>query len=76
MYRNGAMPMSMTESFPPADGPQRTEEGVPDEIKAALFNPYAKHGRADVGEPGDPVLSATASALHSIVVEEPVLYDV
>jgi len=44
-YRNGAMPMSMTESFPPADGPSATEEGVPDEIKEALFNPYAKHGQ-------------------------------
>lgn len=44
-YRNSAMPMSMTESFPPADGPSATEEGVPDEIKDALFNPYAKHGR-------------------------------
>lgn len=44
-YRNGAMPMSMTESFPAADGPSATEEGVPDEIKEALFNPYAKQGR-------------------------------
>lgn len=44
MYRNGAMPMSMTESFPPAAGPSATEEGVPDEIKDALFNPYTKHG--------------------------------
>ena len=44
-YRNGAMPMSMTESFPAADGPSATEEGVPDEIKDALFNPYAKQGR-------------------------------
>ena len=44
-YRNGAMPMSMTESFPPADGPSATEEGVPDEIKDALLNPYAQHGR-------------------------------
>ena len=44
-YRNSAMPMSMTESFPPADGPSATEEGVPDEIKEALFNPYAKHGQ-------------------------------
>lgn len=44
-YRNGAMPMSMTESFPAADGPSATEEGVPDEIKDALFNPYAKHGQ-------------------------------
>lgn len=44
-YRNSAMPMSMTESFPPADGPSATEEGVPDEIKDALFNPYAKHGQ-------------------------------
>ncbi|WP_043470053.1 VOC family protein [Arthrobacter sp. Rue61a] len=45
MYRNGAMPMSMTESFPPADGPSATEEGVPDEIKEALFNPYARQGQ-------------------------------
>ena len=44
-YRNGAMPMSMTESFPAADGPSATEEGVPDEIKGALLNPYAKHGQ-------------------------------
>ena len=44
-YRNSAMPMSMTESFPPADGPSATEEGVPDEIKDALLNPYAKHGQ-------------------------------
>ncbi|HKP05679.1 MAG TPA: VOC family protein [Microbacterium sp.] len=44
-YRNSAMPMSMIESFPPADGPSATEEGVPDEIKDALFNPYAKHGQ-------------------------------
>jgi catechol 2,3-dioxygenase len=44
-YRNGSMPMSMTESFPSADGPSATEEGVPDEIKEALFNPYAKQGR-------------------------------
>lgn len=43
-YRNGAMPMSMTESFPPADGPSATEEGVPDEIRAALINPYTQHG--------------------------------
>lgn len=44
-YRNGAMPMSMTESFPPADGPSATEEGVPDAIRDALLNPYAEHGR-------------------------------
>ncbi|WP_062316003.1 MULTISPECIES: VOC family protein [Demequina] len=44
-YRNSQMPMSMTESFPPADGPSATEEGVPDEIKELLFNPYATHGR-------------------------------
>ena len=44
-YRNGTMPMSMTESFPPADGPSATEEGVPDEIRDALLNPYAQQGR-------------------------------
>lgn len=45
MYRNGRMPMSMTESFPAADGPSATEEGVPDEIKDALLNPYQMQGR-------------------------------
>ncbi|THG31659.1 VOC family protein [Naasia lichenicola] len=45
LYRNGAMPMSMTESFPAADGPSATEEGVPDELKAQLLNPYAQHGQ-------------------------------
>lgn len=44
MYRNGAMPMSMTESFPAADGPSATEEGVPDEIRDALINPYTTTG--------------------------------
>jgi len=44
-YRNGSMPMSMTESFPPADGPSASEEGVPDEIKDALLNPYSQQGR-------------------------------
>ncbi len=44
-YRNSVMPMSMTESFPPADGPSATEEGVPDEIRDALLNPYQKHGQ-------------------------------
>ena len=44
-YRNGAMPMSMTESFPPSDGPSATEEGVPEEIREALINPYAVQGR-------------------------------
>ena len=43
-FRNGAMPMSMTESFPPADGPSATEEGVPEEIRDALLNPYTQHG--------------------------------
>lgn len=27
-YRNSSMPMSMTESFPPADMPSATEEGI------------------------------------------------
>ena len=44
-YRNSTMPMSMTESFPAADGPSATEEGVPDEIKDALLNPYARQGQ-------------------------------
>src|SRR5690625_1048377 len=44
-YRNGKMPMSMTESFPAADVPSTTEEGVPDELKDVLLNPYAEQGR-------------------------------
>ena len=44
-YKNSSMPMSMTESFPAADGPSATEEGVPEEIRDALINPYAQHGR-------------------------------
>jgi len=44
-YRNSAMPMSMTESFPPADGPSATEEGVHPDTLEALLNPYAKHGQ-------------------------------
>ena len=44
-YRNGAMPMSMTESFPAADGPSATEEGIHPDTREALLNPYAKQGR-------------------------------
>ncbi|WGW11893.1 VOC family protein [Saxibacter everestensis] len=44
-YRNGAMPHSMTESFPLAEGLTATEEGAPDEMKEALLNPYAVPGR-------------------------------
>ncbi|MET0783281.1 VOC family protein [Leifsonia flava] len=44
-YRNGSMPMSMTESFPPADGPSATEEGVHPDTLADIINPYAKQGR-------------------------------
>ncbi|MCS4257818.1 catechol 2,3-dioxygenase [Rhodococcus erythropolis] len=45
LYRNGAMPHSMTESFPAADGLTATEEGASDEMKAELLNPYAEPGR-------------------------------
>jgi catechol 2,3-dioxygenase len=45
LYRNGAMPHSMTESFPPADGLTATEEGASEEMKAQLLNPYAEPGR-------------------------------
>lgn len=44
-YRNGQMPMSMTESFPPADGPSATEEGVLPGTENELINPFAKHGQ-------------------------------
>lgn len=43
-YRNSQMPMSMTESFPPADGPSATEEGVLPGTENDLINPYAKPG--------------------------------
>ena len=37
IYRNSSRPLSLTDSFPPADGPTATEEGVPDEIRADLL---------------------------------------
>ena len=37
IYRNAGFPLSLSDSFPPADGPTATEEGVPDEIKADLL---------------------------------------
>ncbi|PPK98843.1 catechol 2,3-dioxygenase [Kineococcus xinjiangensis] len=51
IYRNSAMPMSMTECFPPDPGkPSATEEGVlpgTEEalLQAAIANPYAQHGQ-------------------------------
>jgi len=45
IYRNGAMPMSMTESFPPADAPTATEEGIHPDTAEQLLNPYARQGR-------------------------------
>ncbi|MGW4931074.1 VOC family protein [Agromyces sp. NPDC004153] len=46
LYRNGAMPMSMTESFPPDEGhPTATEEGIVPGTEEALLNPYGKHGQ-------------------------------
>jgi catechol 2,3-dioxygenase len=47
-YRNSSMPMSMTESFPPADMPSATEEGIHPDTREALLqnmNPYSEHGR-------------------------------
>lgn len=45
IYRNSVMPKSMQESFPQAEGLTGTEEGVSDEIKAALLDP-ARDGRS------------------------------
>ena len=46
LYRNSAMPMSMTESFPPDEGhPTATEEGIVPGTEEALLNPYGKHGQ-------------------------------
>lgn len=36
------MPLAIPKPRPTTSA---TEEGVPDEIKEALFNPYAKHGQ-------------------------------
>ncbi len=44
-YRNSTMPMSMTESFPPADAPSATEEGIHPDTRGVFLNPYAKHGQ-------------------------------
>lgn len=35
-YRNAGLPASMTESFPPADGPTATEEGLPTEVRQTI----------------------------------------
>lgn len=45
IYRNSVMPQSMQESFPYAEGLSGTEEGVSDEIKAALLDP-ANNGQS------------------------------
>ena len=45
IYRNGAFPISMTESFPPSEGGTGTEEGVSEEIREVLVNPLGKHGQ-------------------------------
>ncbi|WP_068481684.1 VOC family protein [Pseudoclavibacter helvolus] len=46
LYRNGAMPISMTESFPPDAGrPTATEEGILPGTEEAILNPYAVQGR-------------------------------
>jgi catechol 2,3-dioxygenase len=37
--------MSMTESFPPAEHPSATEEGIHPDTRDALLNPYQEHGR-------------------------------
>ncbi len=45
IYRNSTMPVSMQESFPPAEAGSGTEEGVPDEVKDALLDPAGRHGQ-------------------------------
>jgi catechol 2,3-dioxygenase len=44
-YRNGSMPMSMTESFPPDSAPTATEEGIVPGTESELLNPYAVQGQ-------------------------------
>ncbi|MEC5151869.1 VOC family protein [Cryobacterium sp. GrIS_2_6] len=44
-YRNGSMPMSMTESFPPDAAPSATEEGIVPGTEEQLLNPYAVQGQ-------------------------------
>ena len=44
-YRNGAMPMSMTESFPPRRRADPRPRRVSPRTEEALLNPYAKHGQ-------------------------------
>lgn len=45
IYRNSTMVQSMQESFPYAEGGTGTEEGVTDEVKAALLDPAGRHGQ-------------------------------
>ncbi|MGO2111368.1 MAG: VOC family protein [Pseudoclavibacter sp.] len=37
IYRNGSMPPSLGESFPPADGPSAAEEGISEEVRDELL---------------------------------------
>jgi len=41
IYRNASMPASLSESFPHAEAPTATEEGVHDDVKAALLEARA-----------------------------------
>lgn len=45
IYRNTVIPLSVHESFPYANGPSGTEEGVSDEMKATLLDDFAAHGQ-------------------------------
>ena len=42
-YRNGPMPLSMTESFPPAPEPTATEEGIHPDTERQLIDTAAAH---------------------------------
>ena len=44
-YRNGTMPLSMTEAFPAAPEPTATEQGVHPDTVEALKNPFGRTGR-------------------------------
>ena len=63
LYRNGAMPMSMTESFPPDPGkPTATEEGIVPGTEEALINPYAVCRAAAERRPARPAKSRAGRA--------------
>ena len=70
-YRNGAMPMSMTESFPPADGPSATEEGVHPDTRDDSAEPLRQAGSGLDRSPSRQAGSGGSGPQHSVHPDPP-----